>query len=61
MSERIETALASEANVRELEAKVTQQKALIVKLEEDILKVGLPTATSDWLNSLYCVQTYAKR
>lgn len=39
MSERTEAALAADANVRELEAKVAQQKALIVKLEEDILKV----------------------
>lgn len=39
MSERTEAALAAEANVRELEVTVIQQKALIVKLEEDILKV----------------------
>jgi len=39
LSERTEAALAAEANIRELDAKVSQQKALIVKLEEDILKV----------------------
>lgn len=38
LSERTEAALAAEANVRELEVTVIQQKALIVKLEEDILK-----------------------
>lgn len=38
LSERTEAALAADANVRELEAKFAQQKALIVKLEEDIHK-----------------------
>lgn len=41
LSERIIAATAAEENLRELEAKVKEQKTLIVKLEEDILKVPL--------------------
>ena len=39
LSERTEAASAAEEKVKELEAKVAEQKILIVKLEEDILKV----------------------
>ncbi|XP_024370891.1 protein CASP isoform X3 [Physcomitrium patens] len=38
LSERTEAALAAVEKVRELEAQVTKHKALIVKLEEDIVK-----------------------
>jgi hypothetical protein len=52
--EKTQTASDAEQKVKDLEAKVVEQKALIVKLEDDILKV-LRFCLSELLSSGFCI------